>query len=75
MLGGTIIDKILSSIQEVMKNSSRCDQCLRLRLDSFQRFVTKKQKKINLKKATCRPAAAGKNLCTADAEMESIKKC
>ena len=27
MLGVTIIDKILSSMQEVMKNSSRCDRC------------------------------------------------
>ena len=29
VLGVTIIDKILSSMQEVMKNSSRCDRCLR----------------------------------------------
>ena len=27
VLGVTIIDKILSSMQEVMKNSSRCDRC------------------------------------------------
>ena len=27
LLGVTIIDKILSSMQEVMKNSSRCDRC------------------------------------------------
>ena len=36
VLGVTIIDKILSSMQEAMKNSSRCDRCLRNFLRQIQ---------------------------------------